>query len=175
MAVLHTANQPFKPRCNTGFGVRYVCSHFRVRAIIKSSGGTLDAVGLPLRYSSHRATPQGRQRVLRYEMAFEDLHVALSQLDDFFLETLGDLTILALQLAQFQEFACGFGRVVEYVATNSFDFLLNIPKLLGKEDSQRLFSVCAHILYTSMLLNQSFRYLTKHAVVNLMREIPLIH
>jgi hypothetical protein len=29
----------------------------------------------------------------------------LSQLDDFFVDARGDLTILALQLAQFQEFA----------------------------------------------------------------------
>jgi hypothetical protein len=31
--------------------------------------------------------------------------LALSQLDDFVLDARGDLTILALQLSQFQEFA----------------------------------------------------------------------
>jgi hypothetical protein len=70
----------------------------------------------------------------------------LSQLNDFFLDALGDLTILALQLAQFQEFACGFGRIAGDVTANGLDVLLDIPKLLREEDSQRFLGVCPHVL-----------------------------
>jgi N-acetylglucosamine-6-phosphate deacetylase len=49
-----------------------------------------------------------------------------------------------LQFAQFQEFACGFGRVVEYVAANSVDVSLDILELLREEDSQRFVVSIGH-------------------------------
>jgi hypothetical protein len=77
----------------------------------------------------------------------------LSQLGDLILDTRGDLTILALQLAQSQELACGVGRIAGYVTANGFDVLLNIPKLLREEDSERFISIYAHILETSLLFS----------------------
>jgi hypothetical protein len=71
---------------------------------------------------------------------------SLSQLGDFVLDARGDLTILALQLAQFQEFARGFGWIAGYITVDRFDVLLDIPKLLCEEDSQSFAGVFVHIL-----------------------------
>jgi hypothetical protein len=76
----------------------------------------------------------------------------LSQLDDFILDTRGDLTILALQLAQFQKFTCGFGRIAGDVAANTFNVLLDIPKLLCEEDSQGFLSIGVHIQTSASLI-----------------------
>jgi hypothetical protein len=38
------------------------------------------------------------------------------------------------------------GWIAGYVTANSSDVLLDIPKLLREEDSQRFLSICAHFL-----------------------------
>jgi hypothetical protein len=89
-----------------------------------------------------------------------------AQLDDFVLDARGDLTILALQLAQFQEFARGFGRVTGYITADRFDVFLDISKLLCEEDSQRFLGICAHTSRPQLFLGQTLWRFTKHPIVN---------
>jgi hypothetical protein len=70
----------------------------------------------------------------------------LSQFGYFVLDALGDLTILALQLAQFKEFTRGFWWIEGYVTANRFNIFLDILKLLGEENFERFLDVCAHVL-----------------------------
>lgn len=49
-------------------GVRHVCSHFCVGIVFRSSGGTLGAFGLRLRYSRHRAMGQAKGSFARVDV-----------------------------------------------------------------------------------------------------------
>jgi hypothetical protein len=94
--------------------------------------------------------PQPKVKVIKsyasLPLASAPASFTLSQLGDFVLDALGDLTILALQLAQFKEFSGGFWRIAGYVTANRFNVFLDILKLLGEEDLERFPGVGAHSL-----------------------------